>query len=329
MLGIFSMVFKKVAATVAMFFTFTMSEAAKAQPIQKLQCDVGKQLNLPVTEWVDAQQPIKGTFIAVHGLTLYAGAFDAVANHLAANGYRVYALDMRGFGRWMKEGTQYGGNDQIRISQSRTDLLNLVKTVRTDNPNEKIYFLGESQGTNLALWVVENHPDETNGAILFSPCYRTRVHPTPHWISDALRQMVHPDKIMDLEPYTRPYLTNDPALTEKCDTDPLVNRHMTPAELVKSLIENKRAIHNIKQLPANYPILMIAGTKDGVFKSKSLPKEIKKFGDAKAIKLVMLEGKGHLLIEHQPVAPEIGKLMDDWLEEQSSIVAERKTVRTH
>jgi alpha-beta hydrolase superfamily lysophospholipase len=320
------MVFKKFAATAAVLLAFAVSQPGKTQPVQNLQCDVGKQLNLPVTEWVDTQQPTKATFIAVHGLTLYAGAFNDIANHLAADGYRVYALDMRGFGRWMNEAQQYGGNSAIHIGQSQIDLLNLVHTIKNDNPKQKIYFLGESQGANLALWVVETHPDETDGAILFSPCYRTRVHPTVRWIRDAFSQLCHPDKIMDLEPYTRPYLTNDPVLTEKCDKDPLVNRKMTPAELVKSLIDNKRAIRNIKQLPQNYPILMIAGTKDGVFNSNSLPKEIKKFGDARAIKLVLLQGKGHLLIEHQPVDPNIAKLIDQWLEEQNALVAERKTI---
>ena len=145
------------------------------------------------------------------------------------------------------------------------------------------------------------------------------MHPSPRWIVDGAKELVNLDGPLDLEPYTRPYLTNDPVLTEKCDNDPLVNRVMTPDELVKCLIENRHAIKEAGQLPADYPILMIAGQKDAVFKATGLAKEIKKFGNYKEISFSLLPGKGHLLIEHQPVDPQIGALVDDWLKKQVSL----------
>jgi alpha-beta hydrolase superfamily lysophospholipase len=304
---------------IALASTLASSPAALSLPHAKLDCDLGRELNLPVTEWVDDTSPKsdKGIIVAVHGLTLYAGAFDDVARHLVSIGYKVYALDMRGFGRWCQEGPKYGGDKEIHVGESQTDLLRLVQTIRGDNPQGKLFFLGESQGTNLSMWVIENHPGLTDGAILVSPCYHTRVHPTFRWLVDASHEIFTPTKPLNLEPYTRPYLTNDPVLTEKCDKDPLVNREMTPTELVKCLLENRHAIKNASRIPARYPILMLAGTKDGVFKSKGLPKEVKKFGDAKSIELTLLPGKGHLLIEHQPLNQEIAALMDNWLAEQT------------
>ncbi|HEY9684420.1 MAG TPA: alpha/beta fold hydrolase [Oculatellaceae cyanobacterium] len=302
-------------ALVAAFST----QVGLAAPSGDLSCDIGKELNLPVTEWLDKTQETKGIVIAVHGLTLYAGAFEPIATKLASRGFHVYALDMRGFGRWMSEGKNFGGDNRIHIGQSQSDLISLVERVRKDNPTKKVFFLGESQGANLALWVIENHPELTDGAIIASPCFRTRVHPSPRWLIDGVKELVMFDKPLNLTPYTRPYLTNDPVLTEKCDNDPLVNRKMTPDELVKCLIENKHAIKEAGTIPADYPILMLAGTKDGVFKSTGLPKEIKKFGDYKEISLTMLEGKGHLLIEHQPVDAKIGALVDSWLDKQMSL----------
>ena len=293
-----------------------VSQKAYCAPTGDLSCDVGKELNLPVTEWLDKEQPVKGIVVAVHGLTLYAGAFEPIAVRLASRGFRVYALDMRGFGRWRSEGQNFAGDNRIHVGQSQTDLVALVKRLRKDNPDQKLFFLGESQGTNLAMWLVENHPELTDGAILASPCYHTRVHPTARWIVDGAKELVKLDRPLDLEPYTRPYLTNDPVLTEKCDKDPLVNRKMTPDELVKCLIENRRAIKQATQIPADYPVLMVAGAKDAVFKARGLPKEVKKFGNAKEISLTLLPGKGHLLIEHQPVDPQIGKLVDTWLDQQ-------------
>jgi alpha-beta hydrolase superfamily lysophospholipase len=304
--------------SLAVFAAFN-TQAVLSEPTGKLTCDIGKELNLPVTEWLDKSKETKGIVIAVHGLTLYAGAFEPIATKLAAQGFHVYALDMRGFGRWMSEGKNFGGDERIHVEQSRTDLVALVERVRRDNPTKKIFFLGESQGANLALWVIENHPQLTDGAIIASPCYHTRVHPSPRWLIDGVKELVLFDKPLNLTPYTRPYLTNDPVLTEKCDSDPLVNRKMTPDELVKCLIENKHAMKEAREIPADYPILMVAGSKDGVFKSSTLAKETKKFGDSKEVSLNMLPGKGHLLIEHQPVDAKIGELVDSWLDKQMSL----------
>ncbi len=312
---------RKISLLCATFLmlTITASPVAWSSPVGDLSCDVGRELNLPVTEWLDKEQPTRGIVVAIHGLTLYAGAFEPIATRLASRGFHVYALDMRGFGRWRTEGKKFGGDERIHIGQSQSDLIALVKRLRKDHPDSKMFFLGESQGTNLALWMVENHPELTDGAILASPCYRTRVHPSPRWILDGARELVKLDRPLDLEPYTRPYLTNDPVLTEKCDKDPLVNRVMTPDELVKCLIENRRAIKQADQIPPDYPTLILAGTKDAVFKTTSLPKEVKKFGNAKAVSLSMLPGKGHLLIEHQPVDPQIGCLVDNWLDKQIAL----------
>ena len=55
---------------------------------------------MPIYEWSDPDHFYKGTIVAVHGLTFYAAAYDDLASYLALQGYRVIALDMRGFGRW-------------------------------------------------------------------------------------------------------------------------------------------------------------------------------------------------------------------------------------
>src|SRR5262249_42993749 len=77
--------------------------------------DVGKQLNLPIYEWVDTAKKRKGIIVAVHGLTLYAYAWDKLASRLASQGYIVFALDQRGFGRWRTESGQFNGDNKIEI----------------------------------------------------------------------------------------------------------------------------------------------------------------------------------------------------------------------
>ena len=128
---------------VAMAIAFSLSLAAlqvDAAPVYLSPNKISQQLNLPISEWIDANKKRKGTIIAVHGLTLYGDAWSDMAKHLAANGYRVFALDQRGFGRWQKDGSKYGGNDKIEISQSQQDLLDLTTTIQAGKSQTKIVF---------------------------------------------------------------------------------------------------------------------------------------------------------------------------------------------
>lgn len=303
----------KFAALVATVLAISGAPPSQSAPTCIVNSKVGAQLDLPVYEWVDRTKPRKGTIVAVHGLTLYAYAWDSLAKHLASRGYHVFALDQRGFGRWRTDAAKFNGNDKIEIGQSQQDLLDLVTSLRQAHPTQPLFMLGESVGSNMSLQLVSDHPELADGAVLGSPCYKTRVHPKPvRWAADLAKQMVRPNKPLNLEPYAAPYLTNDPALQKACDNDPMIFRRMTPAELIKIDVMNDRAIAAAKKLPANYPLQIFAGTKDGMFKSTELPKAIEKFG-THSVSLTLLPGKGHLLLEHQQPSKQITGLMDGWL----------------
>jgi alpha-beta hydrolase superfamily lysophospholipase len=173
-------------------------------------------------------------------------------------------------------------------------------------------------GSNMALALCSEHPELADGAILGSPCYKRRLHPKPLQVAkDIAREVVKPNKPLNLEPYAAPYLTNDPALAQACDSDPMINREITPAELIKIDIMNNRAFAAAKNLPSSFPVLIIAGSKDEMFKSIELPEEVKKFG-SKNVSVQILSGKGHLLMEHQRVNRPIAALIDSWLARQNA-----------
>ena len=289
---------------------------AAAAPTCITDSKIGQGLNLPIYRWVDNTKPPRGIVVAVPGMTLYAYAWNDMARFLAARGYNVYSLDQRGFGRWRTEGAKFGGTDKIEVGQSQQDLLDVVTDLRQAHPGQKLYMLGESLGSNMALAIVSEHPDLADGAILGSPCYKTRMHAKPlHWMTDFARTIVKPNRLMNLEPYSAPYLTNNPDLAKACDNDPLINRKMTTAELIKFDVMNDKAIAGAKNLPTDFPLLIIAGTQDAMFKSTDLPKEIEKFG-SQNIELHLLVGKGHLLMEHQAVQPMVAGVLLPWLRTQ-------------
>jgi len=307
---------KQAYALIVILFTVFCADKSIAAPVRIDDCKIGQQLNLPIYEWVDKSMPRKGTIVAVHGLTLYADCWDKCARHLAANGFRVFALDQRGFGRWNTEGSKFGGDDKIEISQSQQDLLDFVITLRQTHPNQKLFLLGESLGSNMALLLISEHPELVDGAILSALCYKNRVHAKPgHWLKDFAKEVVKPNAPVNLIPYSAPYLTNDPIVAKACNADPMIDRTMTPEDLVKIDILNNKAISAAKSLPASFPLLFISGLQDAMFKSVDLPNLMLKLG-SKNVSLRLIKGKGHLLLEHQKVDPQISAIIDTWLSKQ-------------
>ncbi len=274
------------------------------------------KLNLPIWVWQNKDVPQKGVIVAVHGLTFYAAAFDNLARHLADKGYTFYAADLRGFGRWKIEAAKFNGDDLVHFSQSQEDLATLLKLVRSENPNSKIYCLGESLGANYALWVASTYPSLIDGVIAGSPCIKCCVHVRLRWPADFLQGLLHPKTRLNLEPYINPYLSHDKVVTVDCLKDSKICRSLSPVDLVKTRITNRRTIEHVSEIPSDMPILIIAGRKDRVFKTSSLIEFIPQIG-SKKITMNVLENKGHLLLEHQVVLPEVSSMIDEWLDKQT------------
>lgn len=285
-----------------------------AEPVCNVDSAIGEKLQLPVYEWVDTTVQPKGIVVAVHGLTFYAAAYDKLARHLAANGYAVYAADLRGFGRWKTEAKKFGGDDQIHFTQSKEDLLRIVTELRIQHPEQQIICLGESLGANYALWALSEEQGQLfDAGIIFAPGVKTRIHPQPRMAIDFFRGLRHPNKRLNLEPYITPYLSNDKQLTNACLADASICRDLSPVELIKAHITNRRAIEHVERIPATTPIMLVGGANDQVFKSAALPDFAKRLG-SQDVSVTTLSGKGHLLLENQEVDARIQDALDNWLQ---------------
>ncbi len=211
-------IFSALSATVTISTT-----SALAEPVCYVDSKVGEELNLPVYEWVDTSVPQKGIIVAIHGLTFYADAYDKLARHLASEGFKFYACDLRGFGRWKTDYAKFGGDDQVHFTQSKDDLTRLAKKLRAENPDSRMIVLGESLGANYALWSMSEEGGQLfDGAVVFAPGVKTRIHPKPRMAVDFFHGLRHPKKPMNLEPYITPYLSHDRQVTQTCLKDPLI-----------------------------------------------------------------------------------------------------------
>jgi alpha-beta hydrolase superfamily lysophospholipase len=271
---------------------------------------------MPIYEWKDETVPTKGLIVAIHGLTFYGSAFDDTAAHLSKQGYTVVAPDLRGFGRWRTEKEKFPSDEKTHYEQVIEDLKKLVEALHKDNPDLKIFCLGESLGANLSLFLMAAEPQVLSGAILTGLAVKQTFYPEPRWISDGLRCIFFPKKPFNLEPYSKRFLASDPAVTQRYLNDPQIFRQLNYVDLIKSIVTDRRAIKVVPQIPQSQKILIIAGDKDQSFKPSVLPEFVKTLGAERATLKVIPE-KGHLILELQELDPRIAEAMDSWLGSQT------------
>ncbi|CAN5727303.1 alpha/beta hydrolase [soil metagenome] len=309
-------------AVTGILASLLFAHSVNAEPVQIQDSNVGQELSLPVMEWKDDAAATKAIILGIHGATLYSGTFDHFARHLASEGYPVYALDMRGYGRWQHENDKFGGDSLIHYTQSKEDIAEVLGMLRRIHPHEKIYCMGESLGSNMALWLLSNKPELADGAILSSPCIKKALHPSARMVVDLVKGYKSPYKPQDLEPHIAPYLSEDPTVTEHYMKDPMIKLRLSAADLIKSMRTNSDALKDAEKIPADMPLLVVAGAKDQIYKADGIKPFMKTTGSQKQT-IFISPDKGHLLLETTHTDPKIMSEIDDWLAKQLVTQPER------
>ncbi|MBD2100749.1 alpha/beta fold hydrolase [Leptolyngbya sp. FACHB-261] len=101
-----------------------------------------------------AGQPL----VLIHGFGASLGHWRKNIPVLAAGGYRVFALDLLGF----------GGSDKPALAYSLDLWQELIKDFWTEHIQQPTVFVGNSIGALLSLMVVANHPEIAAGGVLLN-----------------------------------------------------------------------------------------------------------------------------------------------------------------
>lgn len=298
-------------------FVWFCQAASLADVVRDDSDHLGAKLGFPVYEWRDKAVHTKAVIVAFHGMTFYGLALDQIARHLASHGYPVYAYDYHGFGPWRQDKTEYPNDGQIHFTQSIEDGQKLVAAVHEKNQGEKLICLGESLGSNIALCLISTPGQPIDAAVLSGLGVKEYLHPEPRWLVDFVKGLIHPRKPLNLTPYITPNLAVEPELTKIYLADPLIFNQISPTDLIKASITNKRSLKYIDRIPSSMPILIISGQKDRIFKISALPPLVKKLG-AQRTTLKILSGEGHLLLELQPVQAALDTI-DAWLAQENQL----------
>jgi acylglycerol lipase len=123
-----------------------------------------------VRQWPAAREPTVCVLI-FHGITAYSGPYGPmIAEQLAASGYCVYGLDLRGHG--LSDGRRGDYPSKERLIH---DLSETIEKVRSESKGKKLVVLGHSLGALSAIIALNSNPDKIDGMVLLSSAKKVRT----------------------------------------------------------------------------------------------------------------------------------------------------------
>lgn len=251
------------------------------------------------------------TVVLVHGYMDAAGTWDRVAPALAADGYRVLAPDMRGFGDGDRtpRGSYYHFPDYIADLSAIVDAL---------SPNEPVALVGHSMGGTITTLYAGAFPENVvrlaNLEGLGPPdnpwevgpvrmrrwvedlrAARVRGEPAPLRRDDASRRLVnnHPGVPRDVLDHRLPHLVRDTVDPEGAPRvfwcyDPLHRTTSPTPFFAKLFVEFAKRV--------TCPVLFVSGGEKGFH----VPDEEERLAAFAHVERVTLEGAGHMMHWTEP-----------------------------
>jgi acylglycerol lipase len=264
---------------------------------------------VPMTSWVDTAVPGRGVVLAVHGLVMHGGVYDAMARQLAARGYTVVAPDLRGYGHWLRKGES---GRHIDYKSSHNDLVKVVSSIKSAYPNVPCFCLGESLGADMALHLASSCPDCFDGLILSAPAVHHRLF-VAAILANTPMLFAQPTHQIELSTYMKKYFSSDPRIGEATVNDPLVRKRMSAYELLQSSAEVHKALDYARRVPDDLPVLVMQGSNDQMLKSESVA-DLFAALTSRDMSFEWFSDHGHLMLETPYVDKDAMQALNRWLD---------------
>lgn len=249
--------------------------------------DASDRSRLFVNQWLPAA-PLKALILLAHGMAEHSARYERLANAFCAQGYGVYAPDLRGHGKTTEHGTLGHFADDDGWCKVIGDLANLNQHIGQQHPDVPIILLGHSMGSYLAQGYLLHHSASLHGAILSGSNFQ------PVALYGAARQIARFEKLRQggkgrsaliewlsfgsfnkkFKPARTPFdwLSRDPVEVDLYANDPLCGFRCTNQlwiDLLGGLQQISKA-SNLAQIDPGLPLLVIGGECDPVSEGKRL-----------------------------------------------------------
>jgi alpha-beta hydrolase superfamily lysophospholipase/thiol-disulfide isomerase/thioredoxin len=215
----------------------------------------------PCRSWIDRDVKQTAVVLCIHGLGLNADCFNDFGTRMSQRGIAVYAIDVRGFGSWMK----LKNGKALKFDACLDDIKTLLPNLRANHPGLPVFLLGESMGGAIVLRASSMYPELMDGLISSVPSgqrYKdgTDLKVGVKLITGARRQFDVGTSIVD-------QATKNDRLREIWESSPRNRMDLSAVQLVdfQTFMDgNNDAAAKITTLP----VLMLQGSLDRLVKAQ-------------------------------------------------------------
>jgi acylglycerol lipase len=225
---------------------------AMPTPPQEERIDSSKGIKIFVRSWRAAAQP-RAVVVICHGVNSHGGQYLWPANELAAAGFTVFALDLRGRGK--SDGERFYVED---VADYVSDVAAVVKLAKSRNPGLPVFLLGHSAGGVVSsVYTLENQK-ELAGFICESFAFQV---PAPGFALAAIKGLSHFAPRLPVLKLKNEDFSRDPIAVRILNSDPLTLNEAQPAKTVAALVRaNERLRREFPRI--TLPVLILHGTAD-------------------------------------------------------------------
>ena len=152
--------------------------------------------------------------VICHGVNSQGGQYVWVAGQLAAHGFAVYSLDLRGRGR--SEGSRYYVE---RVDDYVSDLAAVVDLAKSRNPGLPVFVLGHSAGGVVSCSYCLDHQKEIAGLVCESFAFEV---PAPNLVLSIIKGLSRFAPRLGVLRLKNEDFTRDPKALQALNADPLI-----------------------------------------------------------------------------------------------------------
>ena len=268
--------------------------------------------------WSDTNTLPKSAIILCHGMAEHIDRYDAFAKVLVNNGFIVLGYNQRGH-KFTDDEANYGymgdcDNFDVLVS----DVCEIIDYINVKRPNLPVYLFGHSMGSFVSTRVSELYGDKLSGVILCgsgrNPNLILNLGAFIASIIKVFRGKKHRSKLinsMAFGAFNKKFAPNRTefdwlnTVNEEVDkyiADPWCGGIFTVSyyhDFFKGCI---KVTKNLKKIPGNLPILLIAGSSDPVGNNgegvKTIYNDLIKFNQNVKIKLID-DARHEILLEEK------------------------------
>jgi alpha-beta hydrolase superfamily lysophospholipase len=209
-------------------------------------------VRIHMRSWLPEGAP-KAVVAICHGVNSHGGQYTWTGEQLVAQGFAVYAVDLRGRGK--SDGERFYVED---VAEYAADIGGVIAIAKERHPGLPVFLLGHSAGGVTSCIYTLDHQDELAGFICESFAFQV---PAPGFALAAIKGISHFAPHLGVLTLHMKDFTRDPVALAALEADPLTKDEKQPAATVAALVRADERLHDsFDQI--TIPVLIMHGTDD-------------------------------------------------------------------